>query len=134
VTDVDHVVVRVGEHLDLDVPGALHEPLDEQASVSERLPRLRGRRRERRGEVVGGLYQPHPATAAAGCGLEQKRKPDRVGHGPSLLLGADGVRAVANRDPELDGSFARNELVAASPHRLGRRADEHDPGVRARLR
>ena len=45
--EVDDVAVRVGEHLDLDVPGARDEPLEEQRVVAERARRLAAARGQR---------------------------------------------------------------------------------------
>ena len=66
----------VGEDLDLDVPRAVDEPLDQQGVVAE------GGRASRRAacqgdrQLVGRADQPHALAAAAGRRLDQHREAD----------------------------------------------------------
>ena len=56
--EVDHVAVRVGEHLDLDVARVLEIALEVDAIVGEELLALARRALERLGEVVGRSARP----------------------------------------------------------------------------
>ena len=71
----DDPAVGVGEHLHLDVAGALEVFLDVQLPRPERLQRLALRRLEGGLELPLLADQPHPFAAAAGDGLEEHRKP-----------------------------------------------------------
>ena len=130
--EVDHVAVRVGR-----APGP------RRGGPGARSARRRaGRRRTPAGPRRGPeAYAPassssavdaaHPASAAAAGRLQQDRVADPRGDRAGLLLGLDDVGALADRDAELVRGGAGGGLVAAAPHRRGRRADERDPRLRA---
>ena len=130
--EVDHVAVGVGQDLDLDVPRGGDQALDEQGVVAERAARLAPGRREGVGEGVGTVDLPHALPAAAGRRFEQHRIAD-PGDGPRQL----GVREPGAVRPRHDRDAGRGhrplgpDLVAHRLDRLGRRADEGDPGLRA---
>ena len=63
--EVDHVALRVGEHLDLDVAGVLEVALDVDARVGEELLALARGALERLLELVLGQRDPEALAAAA---------------------------------------------------------------------
>jgi hypothetical protein len=73
--EVNHVTEGVREHLDLNVPGAGHVPLDEQCPVAERGHRCPPRRRQRVRQLGRRGDYPHPFAAAAGGRLDEDGKP-----------------------------------------------------------
>ncbi len=116
--EVQHGAVGVGEHLDLDVPGAQHEPLQEQRVVAE------GRRglaagRGQRGRQVGGVARPaHALAAATGGRLDQHGEADVGGRGDQIGVGESGLGDTGNhRHPERRHRCLGGDLVA---HRLDR--------------
>ena len=128
----DHIAVRVGEHLDLDVPRARQVAFDQHAIVAERRLRLAARERERRVEILGALDDPHALAAAAGRGLDQHRIADprrrRAQHVGVLIV------AVIAGHQRHAGAFHQRLGRGLRPHRADRRrrrADEHDARVRA---
>ena len=74
--EVDHVAVRVGEHLDLDVARVLEVALEVDAVVGEELLALAGGALERLLEVVGRLGDAKALAAAAARGLAGDRVAD----------------------------------------------------------
>src|SRR5699024_11606042 len=63
---VDDVAVRVGEDLHLDVPGGVHEALEEQGVVAEGAGGLPSRRLECGPQVRRGPDAPHALAAGPG--------------------------------------------------------------------
>jgi hypothetical protein len=125
--EVQDVPVGVGDHLDLEVARARQVALDEHAVVAEARPRLPGGRFQRRAEVPGRGDDPHPAPAAAGCGLDEQRVGARRQR--SSLRCGEGLE---HRQPGgLRGALG-GDLVAHQRRRRGRGADERDPVLRAR--
>ena len=126
--EVEHVAVPVGEHLDLDVPGALDVALDEHPPVPEARERLVRRAAKAVAHLVLAGRDPHPLAPAAGRGLDHHRVADlaRDGH---RLVGA-GKRPVHPGDrvhPRLGGEPAGLDLVPHRADRGRRRPDEGDP-------
>ena len=74
--EVDHVAVRVGEHLDLDVARVLEVALDVDRRVREVLLALPRRRLEGTLGVVRLADELHALAAAARRGLDDQRVPD----------------------------------------------------------
>ena len=72
--EVDDGAVRVGEHLHLDVPRALDEPLQQQRVVAERGGRHAAGRRERLGQLRRRAHDLHPLAAAARGRLDEQRE------------------------------------------------------------
>src|SRR6476661_5175210 len=66
-----NVSVRIGEHLNLDVPRTLDEFLDVDGIVSKRAFSFATRSIERASQVPGGFDDAHSLSAATSCCLEQ---------------------------------------------------------------
>ena len=75
---IDGVLVLVGQHLDLDVPGVAEELLHVDLRIAERGLRLGARQGRRRDERRLGVHDAHAASAAAACRLDDHRIPDRA--------------------------------------------------------
>ena len=76
---VDHVPVRVGKHLDLDMAGVVEVALDVDAGVGEELLALARGALEGLLEVVRGTRHPKALAAAASGGLAGDRVAGLVG-------------------------------------------------------
>ena len=119
--------VPVGDQLDLDVPGAGDQALQEDGSVAERAQGLVTRALEGVRQVLGGGHHPDAAAATPRGRLEHQRVADLVGAGQRALEGVDRAPAPrSDRDAHLLGEQLRADLVAQPAHRLGTRTDEGD--------
>ena len=130
--EVDHVAVRVGEHLDLDVARVLEVALEVDAVVGEELLALAGGALEGLLEVVGRHRDAEALAAAAARRLAGDRVADLLG----LLARRLDVRgrlgrAGHDRHAGLGHDLARPRLRAHRLDRLRRRADEDDAGLGA---
>ncbi len=74
--EMDTAVMRVGQHLDLDMARALDQPLEEHRVVAEGRARLALRGLERSVELRGAFDHAHALAAAAGASLDQQREAD----------------------------------------------------------
>ncbi len=125
------MAVRIGEHLDLDVPAALDKTLEQHAIIAERLGCLAPRARERLGKVRCGAHDPHALAAAASRRLDQQRETQprcrrqqrRIG---LVLVVVTGQHRHARRRHQA----ARLALRAHAIDRGRRRTDEHDARLR----
>ncbi len=72
--DDDHVAVRVGQALRLDVAGLVEVPLDEALAAAEGGDRLADRRLEQLGDLLGAAGHLQPAPAAAEGRLDRDRQ------------------------------------------------------------
>ena len=132
--EVDAVAVSVEQDLDLDVPRALDEALEDQPIVTERGVRLApsgGDLARQSREVADG---PHPLAATARGGLDQERYADPLGGGRERRVGL--VRLVVagrGRDPEACCEATRGGLVAHRADRRRWRPDPPETGVDHRL-
>ena len=134
--EVDHVAVRVGEHLDLDVARVGQVALEVHGRVGEELLALARGALEGVLELVLGQRDPEALAAAAARGLDRDRVADRLlDHHAGVVDGLDRLgRAGDDRDAGVAHQLARAGLGA---HRLDRRrgrADEHRAAVLERLR
>jgi hypothetical protein len=108
--------VRVREQLDLDVPRALHVPLEEDRVVAERRLRLPPRGCQRVVELVRPAYDAHAAAAAAARRLHEQRIPELV----RRAFRHDGHAGLPRHS-------LRRQLVAGRADGRGRRADPDEP-------
>ena len=125
--------VRVGEHLDLDVPGVRQVPLEVDGAVGEEALALAAGALEGPGQLVRGQRHPEALAAAARRGLHRHGVADVVGDGPRGL--EVGHRVGHARDDRHAGGVhqrARPGLGAHRVDRVGRRADPGDAGLAER--
>ena len=116
--EMDHVPVRIGQDLHLDVARVRDPPLEEHAVVAERRRRFLMRRGDRRRQVVEIVDGAHPPPSPTRRGLDHQ-------WGPELARRRDEGfvvtgRAGHDRHPGLLREAAGPHLVAERPHRLGR--------------
>jgi hypothetical protein len=129
---VQHVAVRVAEHLHFDMPRPLEILLQQHTIVAEARLRLALCSFERRLEFRCATHDAHALAAAAGRCLDQNRKPDlaRLAREVRRIL-AFAVIPGHHRNLRLRHQRLRARLVAHRRDRLRRRADEYDPRFRA---
>ena len=132
--EVDHVAVRVGEHLDLDVARVLEVALDVDPVVGEELLAFARGALEGLLELVRGHRDPEALAAPA----PRRLAGDRVAGFLGLLAGGLDVvgglgRAGHDRHAGLGHDLACPRLRAHRFDRLRRRADEDDAGLGAGL-
>ncbi len=125
----DRRAVRIGEHLHLDVPGALQQPLEQQGVIAEGRCGDPAGGGERVGEVVGSGGHGHALAAPTGGRLDEQGVSGAVGLGGDVVVAqprrreARHGRHVVRRDVLLGA-----DLVAHHLERLDARADEDDAG------
>ena len=128
--DDDDVAVRVGEHLRLDVPGLVQEPLDEALAAAEGRHGLADGGVEQLGDLLHGAGDLQPAAAAAERGLDGDRQAVLLGEGDHLVGVLDRVLGAGHqRGAGLGGDVPGLHLVAEGDDRLGGGADPGEPGV-----
>src|SRR5208283_3413879 len=110
---INHLAVRVAEHLDLDVPGLLDKLLDEDPVVAEGVLSLGPARCEALGRFLVAPGNAQAATAAAGRGLDHHRIADLAGdlhgvrgHLDRIVVAGDRVHA------GIAGELLGGDLVA----------------------
>ena len=123
---VDHVAVLVPQHLDLHVPRALDELLDEDPVVAEAGLGLRAHRREAFLHVLAGPGHPDALAPAPGRGLDHHRIADLLGdlHRMRRVLDLAHM-ARHHRDIGLGRELLRFDLVAHGADRARVRPHEH---------
>ena len=105
--EVDAVAVAVEQDLDLDVPRALDQALEDQPIVAERARGLTAGGRQVGRQPIEVADRPHPLAAAAGGGLDQQRHADPLGgRGEGGVGLVRVVVALRHRDPQLRGEPA----------------------------
>jgi hypothetical protein len=121
------IAMRVAQHLDLDMAGALDQLFQIDLVLAEGGAGLALGLRHLAGEIPGRADGAHAASAATPRGLEHDRIADRLGH-PGDLIHIVGQRVGGwhDRHADLDGQIARGDLVAEPAHGFGFRADEDD--------
>jgi hypothetical protein len=128
---VNGVLVLVGQHLDLDVPGIPEELLHVHLGIAERRLRLGARERHRRHERSFGVHDAHSPSAAAAGRLDDHRIANRARDLDDLLR-ILGQRTLGARDAgyaRLEHRHLGADLVPHQPDGVGSRADEHEPGA-----
>ena len=130
-----HVVaLGVAKHLDFDVARALHIFFDQHGVVAKAVDGFALARCQRGGKVLGLVHGTHTLATAARTGLDEHRVANAVGLG--LKQSAVLVGTVVARHQGHTGLFHELLGLGLEAHVLDgrrRRADEHQPGVRARL-
>ena len=127
--------MRVGEHLQFDVAGRGDIFLDQHPSVAERGLGLADRALELGVELDMRVDTAHAAPAPARDRLDEHRIADLIG-----LLAQEFrvlvVAMIAGHDRHAGPLHQRlgRAFQAHRPHRLGRRANEDDAGLRAAFR
>ena len=129
---MDHVAVRVGQHLDLDVARVGQVALEVDGRVAEELLALAGGALERVLQLVLAERDAEALAAAAAGRLDRDRIADRVRRSASRRvldrsdrLGRAGHDRHAGRRHHLAGAG----LGAHRLDRRGGRADERDPAL-----
>ena len=120
--EMDDAAVRVGEHLDLEVPGPPDEPLEVDVVLAEGGGRLAPRREEGRLEGVRTLDDPHPAPAPAPARLEDPGEADLAGTTSRAAAGSAGRASVAGTvGTPAAAAMARAETLSPSRRRVSGR-------------
>ena len=127
--EVDAGAVPVGEHLHLDVTGAVEVALDEDAVVAERRGGLALRRLQRAGDLGLAAHDAHPAPAAARDGLDDGREPVLGAERADVLERRLALGARDGRHARVARARLRARLVAHEVDRVGRRPDPDQAGV-----
>jgi hypothetical protein len=124
----------VGDHLDLDVPGAGDQALEEDDAGAEGAQGLLAGALVGVGEVLAGGHHADAAPAAARGGLEHQRVADPLPGLQRVFEGRD-LAAAPRRDRHADlfGDQLRADLVAELAHRVGARPDEGDADLLAQF-
>lgn len=107
-----HVAVRVGEDLDLDVPGFDHRALDEDGRISEGGLRFPGGRLDGLAELGRVVHATHAAASAAGHGLDEDGETHRLGRGQERVRVGGRGRRFQDGQAGLTGRRDRAGLVA----------------------
>jgi hypothetical protein len=122
---VDHVAMRIAEHLHLDVARRVDEPLHVQRVVAERRGGVPPRAADRFSGLVPHADDAHADAPAAGGRLQEHREADPLGGGRHRLVAAiRGDLTGHDRHADAHGQRARGDL---RPHLLdgrGRGPDE----------
>ena len=130
-SEVDRLLVLVGEHLDLDMARVLEELLQVHGGIVERVLRLGARHRHGVHERGLGVHDAHAAPAPAAGRLDDHGIAD-LGGEPADLLRIVGKRPVGARyagNPHLLHRHLRSDLVAHHADRFGARPDEDEAGI-----
>ncbi len=131
--EVDAVAEAVGEDLDLDVPGLLHELLDVEGIVPEGGLRLGARALEPLLDLLGPAHQAHALAATARAGLHHHRKADLLDPGPGLGVGEPLGGARHDGHPGRLHGLPGRHLVAHLAHDVAGGADEDHPPALAEV-
>ena len=128
--DDDDVAVGVGQHLRLDVPRLVEEPLHEALAAAEGRDRLADGGVEQLRDLLLGAGHLEAAAATTEGGLDGHGQPVLLGEGDDLVGATDGVLGSGDeRGAGLRGDVPRLHLVAERDDRLGGGADPGQPRV-----
>ena len=131
--EVHHLARAVGQDLHLDVARVDDRLLDEHGRVAEGALGLAHAGLDRLAQVLGAVDPAHAATAAAGDRLDEQREGIAAA---ASTRASTSVRRLDARQGRHAGRLGRGDgprLVAGQLEDLGRRPDEGDAGVGARL-
>ncbi len=126
--EVDRVAVRVGQHLELDVPRLLEELLHVDNVVVESGPRFRTCHRDGAEQRCLRVHDAHAASTAAAGGLDDDRVTD-VARQPEILVGIVAQRPVGARNAGHSSRLHRadrGDLVAHQADRVCLGPDERE--------
>ena len=128
--EVEDSAVRIGKHLDFDVPGIDHGLLENELARSEGALGLGAGRPDRLDEFVVAMDQPHAAASAAGRGLDHHRQADlaRLVLEVGIALVCALVAGHAG-NAGVDHAPLGGGLVTHGRDGRGRRADEDQAGL-----
>ena len=130
---VDHVARGVGQDLHLDVPRADHRLLEEHGRRRRTPTRPRASPASIASRSSPRLAHPaHPRPPPPATALTNTGKPISSAAATSASTSVRGSESPAPADPGLPGRGDRAGLVAGQLQHRRRRADEGDPGPRAR--
>ena len=130
--EVQDAAVRVGDHLDLDVPCALDVALHDQPVVAKCRARLPAGGGDRLRQLLEAPHDAHPLASASTRRLQQHRQ--GLTRDPLRdLLVAEALCAKArhDRDPGVLRGPLGGGLVAEQRDRLGARPDEYEARLAA---
>ncbi len=131
-TEVHRLAVRVGQHLDLDMPRGGDQPFDEQRVITEGSAGLPAGAGDGLEQVLCPVHHPHALATAASGRLEQHGVPDLPGrNGQPIIVEACGVATGHHRDASGRHGLLGTDLVAHRLNRGSRGADEYHPGLSA---
>jgi len=115
--EVDHMAVRVGEDLHLDMAWLGDESFEEKRVVAEGSPGLSARLDECRPEFGGRIDGVHTFAAAAGGGLTSNGKPISAPASCRSAFGHTRLSAARNdRNPRRRHRLLGTDFVAHSPN------------------
>ncbi len=123
----DHIPVVIGQNLHLDMPSALQETFDIDATIAKcRLRRGTGSR-VRTGQLTASAHDRHSPPATAGNRLDDDRISDPLSDFLGLQTIFDSPRATRqHRQAGRRGHLAGLRLVAQPAHHVCGRADENE--------
>ena len=130
--EVHGVRLVVGQHLHLDVAGALDGLLDEDGGVAERALGLAHRGLERLVQALDGIDAAHSAPAAAGDRLDEEGVLDLLRLLEELVDVRGGRRRLERRHTGAAGRLEGVDLVAGHLEHIGAGTDERDARLLAR--
>ena len=113
--EVDHVAVRVGQDLHLDVAWPQHRLLEEDRRVAERRLGFAPGGFDRFGQRGGVVDAAHAAAPAAGNGLDEQREPHTLRRpATSSSTEADGADDVSTGSPASRAAAIARALLPVS--------------------
>src|SRR3989304_107287 len=131
---MDRATMAAGGHLDLPVPWALEALLHDEPSIAEGGDGESLRSLECRLEFVGVPSDLHPDSATTCRCLHDDRIPEPFRDRGRVLDALDDPLAPGDdREADPPDEIAGGSLSPHRVHRCSRRADKHNPGLRARL-
>ena len=131
--EMDHVALRIGDNLELDVAGLFKILLQVHLARAERGLALGASEREQARQLACVAHDPHPLAAAARRRFDQHRITDRLGVRLRIAQLRD-AGAFAARQHRHAGALhdpARARLIAHQADMAGARPDEPQSGAMA---
>ena len=127
---MDDVPVRIGQDLDLDVPGAWDVALQKDAIIPEALSRLLPGFLESGGEFLGPVHDAQAPASAARGRLDENRVPELFGDSlQALRVVCRHLVTGDHGNPGTNGQLFGGDLVAQRGNGLRGGADEDESGI-----